>query len=78
MRRRDSAPLGQVLVIVALGIIALLALAGIAVDIGRLMAERRHLQTAADAGALAACQSLISGSVADVAAAETQARNARA
>jgi len=75
MRRRDSAPRGQVLVIVALGIIALLALAGIAVDIGRLMAERRHLQTAADAGALAACRSLISGSVADVAAAETQARN---
>lgn len=61
--------------IVALGIIALLALAGIAIDIGRLMAERRHIQTAADAGALAACQSLISGAVADVAAAETQARN---
>lgn len=61
--------------IVALGIIALLALAGIAIDIGRLMAERRHIQTAADAGALAACESLISGAVADVAAAGTQARN---
>ena len=66
---------GQVLVIVALGIVVLLALAGIAVDVGRLMAERRHMQTAADAAALAACQSLKDGAVADVAAASTRARS---
>jgi hypothetical protein len=75
MPRADAAPAGQVLVIVALGIVVLLALAGVAIDGGRLMAERRHIQTAADAGALAACQSLISGAVADVGAAEAQARN---
>jgi hypothetical protein len=75
MRSLRPAPRGQVLVIVAIGIVALLALAGIAIDIGRLMAERRHLQTAADAGALAACQSLISGAVADVDVAAQRARN---
>jgi hypothetical protein len=64
-----------VLVIVALGIIVLLALAGIAVDVGRLMAERRHMQTAADAAALAACQSLKDGAVADEAAASMRARS---
>ena len=59
----------------ALGLVVLLGLAAIAVDLGRMMAERRHLQTAADAGALAACQSLISGSVADINAATQRARS---
>jgi len=36
----SGAPRGQVLVIMAIGIIVLLGVAGIAVDIGRLMAER--------------------------------------
>ncbi|HET9416917.1 MAG TPA: pilus assembly protein TadG-related protein [Candidatus Limnocylindria bacterium] len=75
MPRSAAAPRGQVLVIVALGIIVLLALAGIAVDVGRLMAERRHMQTAADAAALAACQSLKDGAVADEAAASMRARS---
>ena len=75
MRRSPFAPRGQVLVIVALGIIVLLAIAGIAIDVGRLMAERRHMQTAADAAALAACQSLTAGAVADEAAAITRARS---
>jgi len=64
-----------VLVVVALAIVALLALAGVAVDVGRLMAERRHLQTAADAGALAACQALISGATLDASTAEARARS---
>ncbi len=75
MLRSTAAPRGQVLVIVALGIIVLLGIAGIAVDIGRLMAERRHMQTAADAAALAACQSLKDGAVADHAAASMRARS---
>jgi hypothetical protein len=75
MSRRPTAPRGQVLVIVALGIIVLLAMAGVAIDVGRLMAERRHMQTAADAAALAACQSLKDGAVADVAAASQRARS---
>jgi Flp pilus assembly protein TadG len=75
MHHPTRAPHGQVLVIMAIGIIVLLGVAGIAIDIGRLMAERRHMQTAADAAALAACQSLKDGAVADVAAASTRARS---
>ena len=75
MHRRSEAPRGQVLVIMAIGIIVLLGVAGIAVDVGRLMAERRHMQTAADAAALAACQSLKDGAVADVAVAASRARS---
>lgn len=60
--------------LVALGLVVLLAITGVAVDLGRLMAERRHLQTAADAAALAACQSLTAGNVADLSAAAAQAR----
>ncbi|MGQ0607857.1 MAG: pilus assembly protein TadG-related protein [Chloroflexota bacterium] len=75
MRRHRAAHDGQILVMVAIGLVALLALGGIAVDVGRLMAERRHLQTAADAGALAACQSLIDGAVADVDVAAQKARS---
>lgn len=56
-----SAERGQVLVLFAILITILLAFAGITVDIGRQVAERRHIQTAADAGALAGCRSLIQG-----------------
>jgi Putative Flp pilus-assembly TadE/G-like len=63
---------GQVLVIFALGIVALLGAAGIAFDAGRFLMERRSLQNAADAAALAAANSLIrGGSTTD---ADTEAR----
>ena len=75
MHHRSAVPRGQVLVIVAMGIVVLLGIAGIAIDVGRLMAERRHMQTAADAAALAACQSLKDGAVADVGAAAMRARD---
>jgi hypothetical protein len=68
-------PRGQVLVLVAVGIAVLLGISGLAIDVGRVMAERRHLQTAADAAALAACQSLKDGAVADVGAAAMRARS---
>ncbi len=58
--RRDE-PRGQVLVLFAVLITVLLAFAGVTIDIGRQVAERRHVQTAADAGALAACRALIDG-----------------
>jgi len=64
---------GQVLVIFAILLVVLLAFAGIAVDIGRQNAQQRHLQTAADAAALAACKALVDG--ASDGAASTQARN---
>jgi hypothetical protein len=67
------APRGQVLVMVAIFIVVLLAAAGLAIDIGRQVAERRHVQTAADAGALAACRALVAGE-SDAAAAQ-DARN---
>ena len=66
-------PRGQVLVIFAITLVVLLAFAGLAIDIGRQNAQQRHLQTAADAAALAACRALING--ASDAAAATQARS---
>lgn len=52
---------GQVLVMVAILLVVLLAFTGLAIDVGRQVAERRHIQTAADAAALAACRALING-----------------
>lgn len=64
---------GQVLAIFAIGLVALLGFTALAIDIGRMVSERRHLQNAADAGVLAACQKLIDGaSDADAAAAGRQ------
>lgn len=70
-RRRDQR--GQVLVLFAILAVVLLAAAGLSIDIGRQVAERRHVQTAADAAALAACRALTAGA-SDTAAA-TEARN---
>ena len=57
-RRRDP---GQVLVIFALAITVLFAAAGLAFDVGRFYSERRFLQNAADAAALAAANALTRG-----------------
>jgi hypothetical protein len=59
--RRDR---GQVLVIFALAITVLFAAAGLAFDVGRFYSERRFLQNAADAAALAAGNALIRGETA--------------
>ena len=64
-----ASPRGQVLVMVAILMVILLAFAGITVDLGRQNAEQRHVQTAADAAALAACRALIDGD-SDAAAAD--------
>jgi hypothetical protein len=52
---------GQALVLVALFLSAMLAFAALGIDVGRFMAERRFLQNAADAAALAAANKMISG-----------------
>src|SRR5512135_3709737 len=52
---------GQVLVVFALAIVALFTAAGVAFDIGRFYSEKRFLQNAADAAALAAGASLVRG-----------------
>ncbi|HEX2756174.1 MAG TPA: pilus assembly protein TadG-related protein [Candidatus Limnocylindrales bacterium] len=57
-RRREG---GQVLVIFALAMTVLFAAAGLAFDIGRFYSERRFLQNAADAAALAASNAMIQG-----------------
>ena len=61
---------GQVLVIFALLLVVLLGFTGVAIDIGRQNAEQRHIQTAADAAALAACRALIDGASDNAAATE--------
>lgn len=59
MLREDSlGPRGQVLVIVALGVVALVAIVALAVDGGHVYAERRKMQNAADAAALAGARVL--------------------
>ncbi len=67
-----SAPRGQVLVVFTVLVVVLLAFAGITIDVGRVVAERRHAQAAADAGALAACRAIIAGETDAVAAATAQ------
>ena len=52
---------GQVLVLFALSIVGIMAAAGLAFDIGRFYSEKRFLQNAADAGALAIANALIRG-----------------
>lgn len=57
---------GQVLALVALSLPVFLALIGFAIDVGHLHYEKRHLQTAADAAALAASLEIrICGDIAD-------------
>jgi Flp pilus assembly protein TadG len=70
MRRAE--PRGQMLVVFAVLIVVLLGFAGVAIDVGRVTAERRHAQAAADAGALAACRALIAGETDTVAATAAQ------
>lgn len=61
MRRVRPEPRGQVLAIAAIFMALMIGFAGVAVDVGRVWAERRYLQNAADAAALAGCDALIDG-----------------
>src|SRR6476620_8642858 len=60
VRRRRDEP-GQVLVLFAMSMVVIMAAAGLAIDIGRFYSEKRFLQNAADAGALAVANALIRG-----------------
>ena len=60
-RRSRAGERGQILVLFLLAITALFAAAGLAFDVGRFYVERRFLQNAADAAALAAANTMISG-----------------
>ncbi len=56
---------GQVLVVVAVALLALLAFVALAVDVGGVYQERRAMQNAADAGALAGAREMCFGSEAN-------------
>ncbi|HEV8402011.1 MAG TPA: Tad domain-containing protein [Candidatus Limnocylindrales bacterium] len=60
-RRRRAGERGQVLVLVVIGMVGLLGAASLAFDVGRFYSERRFLQNAADAGALAIGSALVRG-----------------
>ncbi len=64
---------GQVLVIFVFALVTLMAAAGLAVDVGRFYSERRFLQNAADAAALAAGNVLVRGGTEDEARTEARA-----
>ena len=64
---------GAVAAIMVVSIVALLGFAAIVVDAGVLYTERRHLQTAADAAALAGVQELPGSPAAAVAQAQNYA-----
>ncbi len=52
---------GAVLVMAAFGFVAVLALVGVSVDVGKVLTERREMQNAADAAALAGAGVLLDG-----------------
>lgn len=60
-RRRRGRADGQILVLFAMALVGIMAAAGLAFDIGRFYSEKRYLQNAADAGALAVANALIRG-----------------
>lgn len=62
---------GQALIQVTVMLVVILACVALAIDVGRVYAERRHMQNAADAGALAGARELCLGH--DDAAAEAAA-----
>jgi hypothetical protein len=68
--RRDR---GQILILFALSIVVLFSFAGLAFDIGRFYSEKRFLQNAADAAALAAANALVRGATNTEAIAEAKA-----
>jgi Flp pilus assembly protein TadG len=49
---------GSVLVMAAVGVVVVCGFAGLSIDVGNVAVDRRHLQNAADAAALAAAQQL--------------------
>src|SRR5260221_14560547 len=65
-RSRAENRSGQALVLVAIALVALIGFAALAIDVGHAYAQRRQLQNAADAAALAGAR-LVCGSGSDAA-----------
>lgn len=70
---RSHGESGQVLVLLGLTSVVLLGFAGMAIDVGRFYSERRFLQNAADAAALAGARAITRGQTADQATASARA-----
>ena len=62
---REAPAGGQILVILALSLLVLILFVALAVDVGHFYAERRRMQNAADAGALAGAHALCFGDPAE-------------
>ncbi|HEX5828224.1 MAG TPA: pilus assembly protein TadG-related protein [Candidatus Limnocylindrales bacterium] len=77
VRAHRTREAGQVLVIFVFALITLMGATGLAFDIGRFYMERRFLQNAADAAALAAGRVLVDGGTTDAARLEARAVLAR-
>jgi Flp pilus assembly protein TadG len=78
MRRRADDDRGAVLIFLSISLVALLALAGLVIDGGRAYGERRQMQNAADAAAMAATRQLdqlLLGKVVDASTIDTAARH---
>jgi len=71
IKRVSAGQRGQVLVIAALSLFVLLLFVALAVDVGFWYGQRRHMQNAADSGALAGAWELCFGSRANATAAAT-------
>lgn len=65
-KRRSTASDGQVVIILAIAMFALIGFVALSIDTGFLMAERRQAQSAADAGALAAATDVLRNKSLDV------------
>src|SRR5512140_2290722 len=61
MKQRSLSERGQALILVALGAIALFAIAGLAIDGSHMYSDRRHAQNAADTAALAGAYAKATG-----------------
>lgn len=78
MRRRRKDERGATLVLIALSTVGLVALAGLALDGGRVYSERRQMQNAADAASMAATRQLdryLTGASSDARLIETAAKD---
>lgn len=78
MRRRCNDDRGATLVILAISSLALISIAGLALDGGRAYGERREMQNAADTGAMAGTRQLdqyLTGKTADARTIETVAKD---
>jgi hypothetical protein len=59
MKRQEKSESGQIIVIMAIAIVALLGFAALAIDVGMVYSDRRYDQSVADASALAAAQFIV-------------------